>query len=162
MGVVLPCTVLHHGSHHEGSNEGEGQACQICSLQWQESKDRERLDKGFFDQEQTGEAREQEGVSKWKEEIRQHQEVGRGSSKGSQGSRRHWLLCYWRQDGTGQGALCQGQGVDVGKASGSAEEECLSQHLRYICTWTFHVALCVSRRPLVGKFVHVSFPCSCH
>merc|ERR1711972_688340 len=150
-------TVLRHGSHHEGSNEGqgheshesqryrEGQACQICSLHWQESKDRERLDKGFFDQEQTGEAREQEGVSKWKEKIRQHQEVGRGSSKGSQGSGRHWLLCYWRQDGTGQGALCQGQGVDVGKASqegrqgvrcGSAEEECLSQHLRYICTWT--------------------------
>merc|ERR1712217_964788 len=108
-----------HESHesHEGHEEQEsqrdreGQACQICSLQWQESKDRERLDKGFFDQEQTGEAREQEGVSKWKEKIRQHQEVGRGSEAGSQGSRRHWLLCYWRQDGTGQGALRQDQGV---------------------------------------------------
>merc|ERR1719330_529507 len=85
--VVLPCTVVRHGSYHEGSNEGqghegyeshegheeqesqrhrEGQACQICSFRWQESKDRERLDEGFFDQEQTGEDREQEGCSTWK------------------------------------------------------------------------------------------------
>merc|ERR1712151_1034418 len=46
-----------------------------------------------------------------------------------------------------------------GLACGSAEEEHLSQHLRHICTWTFHVALCVSHRSSVGKFVHVSFPC---
>merc|ERR1712039_850846 len=49
-----------------------------------------------------------------------------------------------------------------GLACGSAEEEHLSQHLRHICTWTFHVALCVSHRSSVGKFVHANFPCWCH
>merc|ERR1712217_1019369 len=113
----------------------------------------------------------QEGVSKWKEKIRQHQEVGRGSEAGSQGSRRHWLLCRWRQDGTGQGTLRQDQGVarsvnhaGVGKASqkgrqglrcGSAEER--ASELRHIAcgnsTW-----LSVLRRSSVGKFVHVNFP----
>merc|ERR1711870_116731 len=32
-----------------------------------------------------------------------------------------------------------------GLARGSAEEEHLSQHLRHICTWTFHVALCLAQ-----------------
>merc|ERR1712050_784107 len=32
-----------------------------------------------------------------------------------------------------------------GLACGSAEEEHLSQHLRHICTWTLHVALCLAQ-----------------
>merc|ERR1712151_1083044 len=61
-----------------------------------------------------------------------------------------------RQSRRGEGKASQ-EGRQ-GLCCGSAEEERLSQHLRRVCMWTFHVARCVLRRSSVGKFVHVISP----
>merc|ERR1711948_32610 len=58
-----------------------------------------------------------------------------------------------RQSRGGEGKASQ-EGRQ-GLACGSAEEEHLSQHLRHICTWTFHAALCLAQ--IFGREV-----CTCH
>merc|ERR1719198_2128573 len=88
----------------------QGQEGKGPGVQWQQGEDGVRSSQGQLDQEQAREDRQQEGQRQRQEEVRGHQRLVRLRRSGAQGSEPQGLRGNQRQEGRGQGPLCEGQG----------------------------------------------------